>query len=184
MELRENSARMSARVLADRFEELARLLERTSDLDYIWRPPDDLSGSVGAHVRHCLDHVQALLDHHGRVISYDLRERDTPVEHDRMLAVNALRRALRRLYALRPLVSEDQLTLSALLDRTGTRVLVDTSLERELVFVLQHTIHHQAVITLLLAERGARVPTGFGYAPSTPIQEVSRGGRLGEASLR
>jgi hypothetical protein len=37
-----------------------------------------------------------------------------------------------------------------------------------LAFVVSHTIHHQAMIGVLLATRGHTVPHRFGLAPSTP----------------
>jgi uncharacterized damage-inducible protein DinB len=47
-------------------------------------------------------------------------------------------------------------------------VVTQSSLGRELAFVLNHTVHHQALLAVLLAVQGRRVPVGFGYAPSTP----------------
>jgi uncharacterized damage-inducible protein DinB len=48
-------------------------------------------------------------------------------------------------------------------------VSLTTSLARELVFALQHTIHHQAIVAVLLHEQGIAAPAEFGYAPSTPV---------------
>ena len=45
---------------------------------------------------------------------------------------------------------------------------VSAGITLTMVFVLQHTIHHQALVALLLAARGVAVPHTFGYAPSTP----------------
>jgi len=40
---------------------------------------------------------------------------------------------------------------------------------RELAFVMNHTIHHQAIIALLLEFQGREpLDDRFGYAPSTP----------------
>jgi uncharacterized damage-inducible protein DinB len=39
---------------------------------------------------------------------------------------------------------------------------------RELAFVINHTIHHQALIAVLLAWHGIEVAPRFGVAPSTP----------------
>ena len=40
-------------------------------------------GSIGGHVRHCLDHVAALLDGlDGGVVDYEARERGTAAEGD------------------------------------------------------------------------------------------------------
>ena len=42
-----------------------------------------------------------------------------------------------------------------------------STLGRELLFLLSHTIHHYALIDLLLREEGFEVPPDFGMAPST-----------------
>jgi uncharacterized damage-inducible protein DinB len=54
-----------------------------------------------------------------------------------------------------------------LLTATGPTVDVQTSLWRELTFVLSHTIHHNAVIAAMARTLGAVVPEAFGYAPAT-----------------
>jgi uncharacterized damage-inducible protein DinB len=44
-----------------------------------------------------------------------------------------------------------------------------STLARELAFVLAHTVHHQAMIALLLEWQGIHLPSErFGLAPSTP----------------
>ena len=50
---------------------------------YCARFAPDVSGSIGEHVRHCLDHVSALLAADpSRTLSYDRRQRGTTVETD------------------------------------------------------------------------------------------------------
>jgi uncharacterized damage-inducible protein DinB len=157
-----------ALALAGCLMELAGLLEAASDLDYRARPEGGVSGSVGAHVRHCLDHVRAVLDAaKGGLLSYDCRERDTAVEDDRTLGIVALRQHSGRLDALADCPADQPMRLEAQVDCSGDAVEVTSSLGRELVFVLQHTIHHQAIVALLLAARGIAIPPRFGYAPST-----------------
>jgi uncharacterized damage-inducible protein DinB len=164
-----------ALALAATLGELASLLERTTELDYLSRPPGGVSGSVGAHVRHCLDHVQAVLDRSGDgVMTYDRRRRDTPVEHSRTFGISALREVAVALRAMAARPADEPLTLEAQVDRDGGRVQVTSSIGRELVFVLQHTIHHQALVALLLADRGVLIPPQFGYAPSTVRCEGAR----------
>jgi hypothetical protein len=44
-----------------------------------------------------------------------------------------------------------------------------SSRARELAFVVSHTIHHQAIIALLLEMQGIGIESkDFGYSPSTP----------------
>jgi uncharacterized damage-inducible protein DinB len=155
--------------LAERLDALADVVERVSDLDYLARPSSGVSGSVGAHVRHCVDHVAALLDRTAAgEMTYDDRQRDTALEQSRRLAAGTLRGLAVRVREMAPRTGDVPITLWTMLDRRGTRARVHTSLGRELVFVLQHTIHHEAVVAVLLAGRGRVLPGHFGLAPSTP----------------
>jgi uncharacterized damage-inducible protein DinB len=135
---------------------------------YAARPFEGVSGSIGAHVRHVLDHITALL-HAGypAVLSYDHRERGTAIEVDPAAAVGQillLKTALEQ-FAGRDL-GEPVQVLSTV--SSGATVAGWSTLARELAFVVSHTIHHQAMIALLLAFDGATVAEGFGYAPTTP----------------
>ena len=162
------TGRAAADALARSLDELASLVEATSDEDFVAQPPGGVSGSIGAHVRHCLDHVDAVLEAApGGMMTYDHRRRRTALEGCRHLAAAALRIAVARLDAVRDR-ADVPIVLVSQVDRAGAQVRVASSLGRELVFALQHTIHHQAVVAVLLADRGVRVPPTFGYAPSTP----------------
>jgi uncharacterized damage-inducible protein DinB len=169
MNVMATSTSLAAGALADCLAELAAVLERVSDLDYVVKPPGGVSGAIGAHVRHCLDHVNAVLDPGpDGVVRYDGRRRHPTLESDRRVAAATLRRSAERLEALTRETADAPLVLESQVDRQGRCVQVISSLARELVFVLQHTIHHQALVALLLAGRGVAVPHTFGYAPSTP----------------
>lgn len=155
--------------LTNSLEQLARLLETTSDEAYVWRPGGGVSGSIGAHVRHVLDHVRVLVDCPQRRITYDRRERNTEIEHHRLEGIAALRGAICRLGANRCDRSDDDtLVLETLVERDQPPIAVATTRAREMVFALQHTIHHQAIIAVLLHDIGISTPAQFGYAPSTP----------------
>ena len=170
-----DTTRLTARALASCLTDLATLLDATSDLDYVTRPDGGTSGSVGAHVRHCLDHVRAVLDAaEGGLLSYDGRERDQALEQRRTLGILALHQQSARLEALVGRPADQPIHLAAQVDYRGGSVEVTSSLGRELVFVLQHTIHHQAIVALLLAARGIAIPPRFGYAPSTVRRHVAR----------
>jgi hypothetical protein len=51
-------------------------------------------------------------------------------------------------------------------------VEVLSSLEREVSFVIAHTIHHCATIAVLAGVTPERLPDRFGIAPSTPEESV------------
>jgi uncharacterized damage-inducible protein DinB len=175
------ATRRASLALAECLHQLASLIESTADADYTWRHPSGVSGSVGAHVRHCLDHVHAIIEGVGSHMTYDHRRRATRAEADRGFALGQLHHAVRALS--RPCERiEQHLTLDVQVDRDGTHVSVASSFGRELAFVLQHTIHHKALIALLLADRGVAVPGTFALAPSTPIAPSPGGERRAEAA--
>lgn len=155
--------------VADRLADLASVIDALDDVAYITARADGVSGSIGAHVRHTIDHVVALVEPASPgLVDYDTRRRGTEVERHRRAGTRELRRlaaVLRRIPAHR---SASPLKVDAVIDPSGRRVTLDSTLGRELLFVLSHTVHHQAIIALLLAERGRSTPERFGLAPSTP----------------
>jgi uncharacterized damage-inducible protein DinB len=155
--------------LAKSLDDMADLLVRLSDETYRSRPAGGVSGSIGAHVRHVLDHVKVLVDRpRHRTITYDHRERDTAIEQDRAAGIAALRRVSYRLAAAMDAPPDEILTLEVLVEHDQPPIGVSTSLAREVVFALQHTVHHQAIISVLLQQAGVVTPPRFGYAPATP----------------
>jgi uncharacterized damage-inducible protein DinB len=55
--------------------------------------------------------------------------------------------------------------------------VVKTSVDRELVFLASHTIHHMAIIGMLAEQAGVEVGAEFGVHPSTLryLQRQARG---------
>jgi hypothetical protein len=149
--------------------DLTSVLVRIDQKVYVSSPAEVVSGSIGAHVRHTLDHVAALaFSAPMATLSYDHRERGTAVESD---PAAALRQILRLKAALEDLSLrglDDPVQVESVVSASGESSVAWSSLRRELAFVISHTIHHQAIIALLLAFQGIDTPDRFGYAPSTP----------------
>jgi hypothetical protein len=153
-------------VLAD----LARVVGQLTHSEYAGSGVPGVSGSIGGHVRHCLDHVHALeRGIEAGMADYECRTRDTAIERDPELAVAALNDAAHRLATCPDAVLECAVLVRSRIDPAG-RVLVSAStIGRELAFVISHSIHHSAAIALLVTRRGAcRLPERFGLAPGTP----------------
>jgi uncharacterized damage-inducible protein DinB len=127
-----------------------------------------VSGTIGEHVRHSLDHVSALLSA-GRsdTLSYDHRQRGTSIEADAGAALQQILRLKAGLerWSMRSL--DDPIRVTSMISATGA-VSGWSTLARELAFVVSHTIHHQAIIGILLSFHGYDVPDRFGHSPSTP----------------
>jgi uncharacterized damage-inducible protein DinB len=163
------------RPLVGLLRQLFDLIETLTDEEYTRKPVGVVESSIGGHVRHNLDHIRALLRGlpTGQVC-YDLRDRGTDVECDRGAALDAIIHLECELFALRWDDVPQLVTLSALVAPDMPPAPTRTSAERELAFVVSHTIHHNALIRVMVKLLGADVPAGFGYAPSTLAHNRSR----------
>jgi uncharacterized damage-inducible protein DinB len=160
-------------VLSRQLDDLATVLLRVPPAVYSARPLP-VSGSVGEHVRHILDHVSALVVARTHaVLTYDSRERGTAVEIDSGVALRTILRLKAALADADDAQLDQPLAVASLLTRGGAPVSAWSTLRRELTFVCNHTVHHQALIAVLLSMMGVAVPEAFGLAPSTPRQARS-----------
>lgn len=124
--------------------------------------------SIGAHTRHIIEFYQCLLDQcSGGKIDYDQRNRSNAIEEGTDTALAAIETIIDQVRA----IDTDQRVKLAISYDSGSDYfeLVDTSVERELVYNLEHVIHHLAIIKIGLAiiAPGLQIPEGFGVAPST-----------------
>lgn len=133
---------------------------------------------IGKHVRHIIDHYSALLSataSPGALLDYENRDRDLSLETDRRAGTNRLSEILR---TLRSRFSGDHASELAMLHTSDEQgQVVTTSVDRELVFLASHTIHHMAIIGMLAEQAGVEVGAGFGVHPSTLryLQRQARG---------
>jgi uncharacterized damage-inducible protein DinB len=153
-------------------EELASVVAALSPEAYVARLFPNASGSIGEHVRHCLDHVSALVTADpSSCLSYDRRQRGTVVETDQAQALRSMQ-LLRIKIAVGRWSSRLDEPICVVSTVAHGEVMLSgmSTLARELAFVLNHTLHHQATIGLLATLHGYDVPNGFGFASSTPRQ--------------
>jgi uncharacterized damage-inducible protein DinB len=161
----------AANVINRQLDDIAAIVMSISEAAYVARPIADVSGSIGEHVRHCLDHINALVGAASSMpLSYDRRERGTAVERDPAAALRLIMRlksAIDR-WGDRPI--DEPLCVTSMLTASGDSVTGWSTLGRELAFVNSHTIHHQAMIAVLLSLLGLEVPDRLGLAPATPLK--------------
>jgi hypothetical protein len=145
------------------------LVSRLSSDTYACTGHPVFGSGVGAHLRHVLDHYSNLLAGlpSGR-IDYDARAREASIEKDRTAALARLdelmagMRAL-ALHADKPL--KVKMDCGDQTDASGW--WTDSSTRRELQFLISHTVHHYALIRLILKIQGIDAGAQFGVAPST-----------------
>ena len=124
---------------------------------------------IGGHVRHILEHYQELSSGlEGRHICYDNRIRDQRLEESPEAAVAALNSILLWLQSVKK-GGDLQLKLTAATSgsKQDNSTTTETSLVRELLFLQSHTVHHEAIIAMLMKAQSIEVPTEFGVAPAT-----------------
>lgn len=133
--------------------------------DELFRRCDLERASIGAHVRHGLDFVNAFVQGaRTGSINYSNRERNADVERDRQLAkwrINAT------ISSLNDLVGADAGSLVSVRSEASTGLWHRSSLSREAEFVYSHMVHHHALIKERLMRHGAVLSRRLGVSPST-----------------
>jgi hypothetical protein len=153
-------------------DDLALVLAGIDRERYVARTRPGVSGSIGAHVRHALDHVTAFVAAgNRRLVNYDRRQRGTDIEVNVETALSAICRLQVALGTVARLSLDEPVLVVSQFETHGGAVANWSTIGRELAFVMNHTVHHQAIIALLLeGDRPSSVPARFGYSPSTPIE--------------
>lgn len=124
--------------------------------------------AVGPHLRHCLDHFTALLRAlPAGPVDYDARDRDPALEVEPERMLDALAATERRLAEIPAGSLPQGLEVLQLAAGGAAPHAVGSTLERELVFLSSHTIHHLALVLELAASRGFAVDRDLGVAFST-----------------
>ena len=136
---------------------------KTPEHSYQQRCEDVFSSSMGQHIRHCIEHYDELLMAHSekRVVRYHMRPRNMEVETDPSVAVGRLRFIRNQLERIS---CEDN---SLDVCDGGISEPSPSSLSRELEFLVSHTVHHFALITVIANKFQIKVPENFGIAPTT-----------------
>ena len=146
------------------------LLEDVGDSLYTCTPSICPGASVGKHLRHCLDFYACFLDGlPAGEIDYARRNRDRGVETRRESAIARLHETIRGLSRIR--ASDLRRPLRIHGEETGRdeegRAWSHSTVLRELQFLRSHSIHHYALIAIIMRALGLDPDRTFGVAPST-----------------
>lgn len=134
-------------------------------------PLDLLFGaSIGQHTRHFVEFYQCLLDQtkdEGNVVNYALRARDLRIEENPQFASDRINEICDRLLSLNASRSCELVCDEHIESPSG--ITVDSNINREIVYNIEHTIHHLAIIKIGLHAIAPSIalPSHFGVAPST-----------------
>ena len=142
---------------------LVQLLEKIKSGTQYTQPVKSLSNAtIGGHTRHIIELFQCLINgYESGIVNYDNRKRDTALENDAAFAIKAIENIQHKL-----LVPDKPLHVEVAIDNTVHRIL--SNYNREVLYNLEHCIHHQALIKVALIEMKVNFVTEqFGVAAST-----------------
>lgn len=125
-----------------------------------------LSGaSIGKHTRHVIELIQCLVaGYEDGLINYDLRKRDQQIETNKDFASHCIQDLLPAIARL-----DKELVLEGSFDTEETfPVKINSTFNRELVYNIEHAVHHMALIKVGLKELSLDfVSEDFGVAFTT-----------------
>ena len=142
--------------------ELSDLLTQFNDNDYT-NPCFGLSNAtIGEHTRHIIEMFQCVENQYeGGIINYDARKRDYLIQTNIAFAKEAIETVLNELDK-----PNKNLQLQQIVD--GEELLIDSNYNRELLYNLEHCIHHQALIKVAILQMDhIQIDENFGVARST-----------------
>ena len=147
------------------FLQLTASVGQLTDEQYVHQCQTLTGATIGKHVRHVIELFQSLQNgyEHG-IVNYDSRKRDIRIENEKQLALSLLNEIRADLNK-----KDKDLSLETSYDEdSGEVVFIKTNYNREIVYNLEHAIHHMALIRIGINEvSSVKLPENFGVAPST-----------------
>ena len=149
------------------------LLQISDILEVTHKLPEDqatefyVGTNAGKHVRHVLDHVLTFIPSiKTGTLDYNRRNRDSDVETNWQAAQTQLKDILKTLKTLD--INDKALEVISEIDTCSTENDTFTSnVPREVLYLINHTMHHAAYIKLLAKNCGVDLPDNIGIAPAT-----------------
>lgn len=127
------------------------------------KPCQTLSGAtIGEHTRHVIEIYQCLLQGYDFAeVSYDKRKRDKRIEQEISLAI-------KKLEQIKVSLKQPNKNLVITYELNENEERIESNYFREMMYNLEHTIHHQALIKVAIIQfTDMFLPESFGVAPST-----------------
>ncbi|MCR9226972.1 MAG: DinB family protein [Flavobacteriaceae bacterium] len=120
------------------------------------------NATIGQHTRHIIELYLCLINGYEVAdVSYDKRERNTKIEED-------IDFALEQLTYIQMNLEKPNKTIAISYEVGGEENTLNSNYFREVMYNLEHTIHHQALIKIGVRHFSTQeIPESFGVAPST-----------------
>ena len=147
------------------FKQLSETLQQLSPRQYVQEVNALRNATIGQHVRHIIElFIELDKGYAGGIVNYDQRKRDLRLETDIEFVIDTIEHFHLLLNkADKPLILQYDYSENSI-----EIITVSTNYQRELLYNLEHTIHHMALIRVGLTEvSDIIVPENFGVATST-----------------
>lgn len=144
------------------FLEILQLLDQLDAAQYTFCNPELSEATIGEHTRHIIELYQSLLENYELgIINYDKRKRNNDIQTSITTAKLAITTILENID-----LPNKELQLEEGIQETTFSI--QTNYFRELLYNLEHSIHHQALIKVaVLKYKTIKLPENFGIAKST-----------------
>lgn len=155
------SAQFSVAILS----QLEEVVEQLSNDSYCNNMEVFSGASIGQHIRHILEFYHCIIEQkNAKELCYDTRKRDVALEENKTTALKFIK-AIKE--GLKSFSQDSDLVLISMLQ--DTELKTPSSLSRELLYALEHAVHHMAIIKigLLIGCPKIQIPKNFGVADST-----------------
>ncbi len=142
--------------------ELNHLLRQLSEKEYS-NPCLELSNAtIGEHIRHIIEMFQCLENQYEKgIVNYDSRERNILIQTNPAYALQVIQQIQKRVGRPNKKIELQQII-------NGEEIRIESNYFRELLYNLEHCIHHQALIKVaVLKHETLIIDENFGVAPST-----------------
>lgn len=138
------------------------LLHQLTNEEFTTRIPQLSDATIGEHMRHIIELFDCLLSNYNNgIINYDDRKRDIRIQSDVNFAISMLENQLDS-------IEKPNKELSLVHGCYSNEEPLTTNYYRELLYNLEHSIHHQALIKVaLFGFKNIEISHSFGVAPST-----------------
>ena len=153
---------MNFNAVKDTLNHLKDLLHQLSDKEYTLPILYLGNSSIGEHTRHIIELFQCLLESYkDSKLNYDSRNRDKKIESDTAFAIQSIDAIMTSIERANKNIVLEQFI-------SENHISIETNYFRELVYNLEHCIHHQALIKVAIYQmENIKVNENFGIAPST-----------------
>ncbi|HLF50819.1 DinB family protein [Flavobacterium sp.] len=142
--------------------ELIDLLDQLQNAEYA-NPCAELSNaSIGEHTRHIIEMFQCLENQYDcGTVNYDKRERNVLIQTNTDFAIQSIIEVQNNIEK-----ENKKIELQQIID--GEEIRIESNYFRELLYNLEHCIHHQALIKVAILQcENVQIDANFGVARST-----------------